>query len=172
MGADVRVAVGLGSNLGDRAANLRLGLEGLRRLLDDVVCSSVFETDPRHLRDQPRFLNACCVGRTRLTPRRLLAELQQLERAAGRRPGGRRFGPRVLDLDLVLYGDRVIDEEDLIVPHPRLRERAFVLVPLREIAADWRVPAQRDLPECRVGELADAVAPEGIEPTDFSLEER
>lgn len=171
MGADVRVAVGLGSNLGDRAANLRFGLDGLRRLLDDIVCSPVYETDPRNLRDQPSFLNACCVGRTRSAPRQLLVEFQHVEGAAGRRRDGPRFGPRALDLDLLLYGDRVIHEEDLIVPHPRLRERGFVLIPLREIAADWRVPARRDLPERCVGELADAVTTEGIEPTDFSLED-
>lgn len=90
-----------------------------------------------HMEDQPTFLNACCVGRTELSARSLLNALRALERAAGRRTGGPRFGPRELDLDLLLYGERVIKEAGLRVPHPRMTERPFVLWPLAEIAGDW-----------------------------------
>lgn len=164
-----RVAIGMGSNLGERLANLRFGVQGLRRLLGGVYVSPVYETVPVHVADQRSFLNACCVGRTSLTPRQLLTELQQIEQAAGRTRGGRRYGPRILDLDLLLYGDHVIRERDLIVPHPRLRGRAFVLVPLRDIAADWRVPGDEEHPTRSVRELAAAVDPEGVARTNLRL---
>lgn len=166
-----RVAIGLGGNLGDRRQMLRQALVGLRRLLVDVRVSSVWETRPLGIRDQPQFLNACCTGRTRLPPRRLLSALQELERAAGRSRDGQRFGPRTLDLDLLLYGRRVITEADLIVPHPRLQERAFVLLPLKEIAGDWRVPSPTSREERTVAELASAVSISGVERTDIRLED-
>lgn len=163
------VAIGMGSNLGDPLANLRFGVQALRRLLAGVHASPVYETVPVHVVDQPSFLNACCVGRTSLTPRRLLSELQRIERSAGRARRGRRYGPRILDLDLLLYGDRVIREPDLIVPHPRLNGRAFVLIPLRDIAADWRVPGGEESPLRSVRELARAVDVEGITRTNLRL---
>jgi len=167
-----RVAIGLGSNLGDPRANLRFGLRALRRLLRDVEVSSVYETAPLHLAEQPSFLNACCAGRTVLSPRRLLMELLQIEERAGReRSSVRRYGPRTLDLDLLLYGSRVIREPDIVVPHPRMRERAFVLVPLREIAPDWRVPGDGGTPEGSVAELAEAVEAKGVVRTNFRLED-
>lgn len=165
----VRVAIALGSNMGDRAANLCLGAAGLAELHDDFQCSGVFETQPMHVADQPSFLNACCIGQTSLTARQLLQSLQQLELRAGREPGGRRYGPRPLDLDLLLYGERVIEESDLVVPHPRLRERAFVLVPLAELAADWIVPVSRGAAATTVGELARGVDEEGIVRTSIEL---
>ena len=163
------MAIGIGSNLGHPPANLRFALTLLRRRLDDVNASPVYETRPVHVTSQPLFLNACCVGRTSLKPHQLLAELQQIEVLAGRRRGGPRFGPRILDLDLLLYGDEVIREAGLVVPHPRLRERAFVLIPLRDIAADWRVPGNVEYPERTVGELAAAVDPEGVDRTTLRL---
>lgn len=165
------VAIGLGSNLGDRRSQLCFGYESLKDHLEDLRGSSIYRTTPVEVTDQPEFLNACCIGRTRLTPHQLLAELQHVEKLAHRRRGERRFGPRTLDLDLLLYDDRTIEDEDLVVPHPRLRGRAFVLVPLEEIAGDWRVPASGDEPERRVRELADAVGAEGVVPTDWKLEE-
>jgi 2-amino-4-hydroxy-6-hydroxymethyldihydropteridine diphosphokinase len=93
-----------------------------------------------YLEDQPPFLNACCVGTTRLPARSLLEALQAIERGAGRERGGRRYGPRELDLDLLLYGDHLIEEAGLRVPHPKMAERAFVLQPLAEIAGDWLHP--------------------------------
>lgn len=168
---DIAAAIGLGSNLGDRAQHLRFGLEGLRRRLNGVRVSSVFCSAPRHVTEQPRFLNACCVGRTGLGPLELLSVLQDLERAAGRRSGGVRRGPRVLDLDLLLYGDEALELPDLVIPHPLMRERAFVLLPLREIAAGWWVPGAGKWPGATVEELAAAVSTDGVERTNLRLED-
>lgn len=165
------VAIGMGSNLGEPLTNLRVGLRAVRQVLEAVQASSVYETVPLQVTDQPSFLNACCVGHTSLTPRQLLSELQHIEHLAGRARHGARYGPRTLDLDLLLYGDRTTCEPDLVLPHPRLRERAFVLVPLREIAADWRVPGDDATPECSVAQLAEAVGSEGVVRTDLRLED-
>jgi 2-amino-4-hydroxy-6-hydroxymethyldihydropteridine diphosphokinase len=140
----VPVAIGLGSNVGDRLGRLEDACRALEAKLADQRCSAVYESEPMYLEDQPPFLNACCVGTTRLPPRSLLEALQAIERRAGRGPGGRRYGPRELDLDLLLYGDRVIEEVGLRVPHPRMTERAFVLWPLAEIAGDRLHPESGD----------------------------
>ena len=135
----VGAAVALGSNLGDREAHLAYAVQRLRDVLADVAASGFYETDPAGVGPQPRFLNAAVTGRTRLTAAALLAALQTIESERGRVrpfPGA----PRTLDLDLILYGQDVIDEPGLIVPHPRFRERRFVLEPLAEIAAAWRDP--------------------------------
>lgn len=163
-----RVAIGLGSNLGDRLSMLRIGIAGLRRCLEEICISRVYETEPLHIPEQPPFLNACCTGRTRLTPRQLLSELKDIERRAGR-GAGRRFGPRELDLDLLLYGTKVVDRPGLAVPHPRLRDRAFVLVPLRDIAADWRVPGDATHGARTVKQLAEVAGSDGVERTDLQL---
>jgi len=168
-GRECRFAVGLGSNLGDRLAHLRSGVAALERHAADLAVSSVYETDPVGLPDQPRFLNACCVGRTRLSPRQLLSEMQDAERRAGRRQGGPRNGPRPLDLDLLLYSDLVIDAPGLQVPHPRLRERAFVLVPLCEIAGGWTVPGAKGEPAATVTELTEGVLRTGMRSTELEL---
>lgn len=158
-----RVAIGLGSNLGDRVANLQFGFARLEELLSGVRRSPVYATAPRYRTVQPRFLNACVVGWTRLGANELLRALQDLERAAGRRRGGERYGPRVLDLDLLLYGSRVLRTPDLVVPHPLMHERGFVLIPLRDIAPEWRVPSSGDRPAVTVAELAAGVSSEGVE---------
>lgn len=160
--SDVPVAVGVGTNLGDREARVAEAIRVLRTLLEDVRTSSVYETEPRFLEDQPPFLNLCVTGRTRLTARQLLSQLQDAERAAGRTRSGARYGPRTLDLDLLLYGDQMIDEPELEVPHPGIRERAFVLVPLAEVAGDWIVPASRGAPAMRVADLAACAGTEGV----------
>ena len=165
------VAIGLGSNLDDRLEHLRYGAAGLRRLLDDAIFSSIYETMPREVEDQPRFLNACCTGRTRLTPRQLLAELQHLELLSGRRREGRRFGPRTLDLDLLLFGERSIDEDGLVVPHPRMRERGFVLIPLAELAPDTEVPASGGTHRTTVERLASEVGAKGVRRTSHEWEQ-
>jgi 2-amino-4-hydroxy-6-hydroxymethyldihydropteridine diphosphokinase len=132
------VYLGLGSNLGDREAALHSALELLG---DEVVAVSSFrETDPVGYLDQPRFLNAAATLETDLEPRALLDRLLEVERELGRTRDGPRFGPRTIDLDLLLYGDRVIDEPGLVVPHPRLAERRFVLEPLAELDPDLVVP--------------------------------
>ena len=130
----VEVYISLGSNLGDREAFIRSSLEALRGLPDSEVrkVSSLYETAPVGRTDQPRFLNAVVEMRTGLQMRELWEYMQRIERELGRMRG-ERWGPRRMDLDLILYGDRVVVEEDLVVPHPRYRERAFVLVPLLEI---------------------------------------
>jgi len=164
-----RFAVGLGSNLGDRLANLRVGVGAVAAHATDLAVSAVYESEPVLFEAQGPFLNACCVGHTRLTPHQLLSELQDAERRAGRRSGGPRYGPRELDLDLLLYGDETVDSEHLVIPHPRLRERAFVLAPLAEIAADWVVPAAAGQPSATVAELAEAVGRIGIARTELKL---
>jgi 2-amino-4-hydroxy-6-hydroxymethyldihydropteridine diphosphokinase len=136
--------IGLGSNLGDREEYLRRALDLLRAEPDiDVTgVSSVRETDPVGVLDQPRFLNAVARVETGIGPRRLLDRLLAAERALGRRRDGPRFGPRTIDLDLLLYGDEEIDEPGLIVPHPRLAERLFVVEPLHELDPALVIPGQ------------------------------
>ena len=164
-----RFAVGLGSNLGDRLVKLRLGLRAVASHATDLAVSAVYETEPVLFEAQGPFLNACCVGFTRLTPHQLLSELQDAERRAGRRSGGSRYGPRELDVDLLLYGDLALVSDHLTVPHPRMFERAFVLAPLAEIAADWVVPAAAGQPSATVAELAEAVGRIGIVRTELKL---
>lgn len=135
-----RVAVALGSNVGDRAAHLAWALEALASVLTDLRCSAVANTTPHDVPDdQPDYLNAVVVGATALAPRRLLELLLRLESERGRRRDGVRAA-RTLDLDLILYGTRIIDEPGLVVPHPRFRERDFVLGPLAALAPRWRDP--------------------------------
>jgi 2-amino-4-hydroxy-6-hydroxymethyldihydropteridine diphosphokinase len=130
-----RAYVGLGANLGDRAATMRAALEQLASEpgVDVVAVSSFRETDPVGLEDQPRFLNAAAAVETELSARELLDRLLAIERRLGRTREGPRFGPRTIDLDLLLYGDEQVDEPGLTVPHPRLHERLFALEPLVEL---------------------------------------
>lgn len=135
----IPVAIALGSNLGDREARLREALALLASSIWDLRSSAFHDTDPVGVAPQPQFLNAAVVGQTTLTARELLSMLLELERQLGRErpfPGA----PRTIDLDLILYGDAVIDEPGLTVPHPRFRERRFVLAPLAEIAGEWADP--------------------------------
>jgi 2-amino-4-hydroxy-6-hydroxymethyldihydropteridine diphosphokinase len=128
-----RAFVALGSNLGDREANLELALLRLDKL-GLVACSTFVETDPVGVTDQPSFLNAVAELRTDIAPRELLERLLTIERDLGRdRSKETRWGPRTLDLDLLLYGDETIDEPGLTVPHPRLAERRFVLADGRRV---------------------------------------
>ena len=125
--------LGLGSNLGDRLANLRAGLEDIEVRAGPVCSSLAYETHPVGIVDQPAFLNAACRVETRLSPSDLLGVMLATEAALGR-VRSVRGGPRTLDLDLLLYDDLIVEEPGLIIPHPRMHERAFVLVPLAEIA--------------------------------------
>ena len=131
--------LGLGSNLGDRAASLSRGLELLRESSRSLRVSSFYETLPQGFVSQPPFLNAACLMWTNLDPYSLLATVREIETAVGRR---RSFpnGPRALDIDVLMYGGAVLDSPGLVVPHPRMAERAFVLVPLAEIAPGARHP--------------------------------
>ena len=138
-------AIALGSNLesrfGDREANLQEAVRRIEGLGEVRAVSSFFDTEPVGYREQPRFLNAAMLLETKLGPQELMRELLGVERAMGReREGAVLKGPRVIDLDLLLYGDWVLWAEDLILPHPRMEERRFVLEPLAEIAPDWVHP--------------------------------
>lgn len=140
---EARAWIGLGSNLDDPPAQLDAGLAAIDRLPRSrrVRTSAFYHTPPVGPPDQPAFCNAVAAVDTGLQPLALLDALQAIEAAAGRRRG-RRWGPRTLDLDLLLYGERVIDEPRLQVPHPRLHERGFVLVPLAAVAPETVVPGR------------------------------
>jgi 2-amino-4-hydroxy-6-hydroxymethyldihydropteridine diphosphokinase len=132
----VKAYVGLGSNLGERESLLKAAIEQLAQLPETRLgrVSSLYDTAPVGELDQPNFLNAVAQLETALTARQLLWNLLLIERRLGRvRHAAQRYGPRTIDLDLVLFGDQVIDTIDLKVPHPEYHRRAFVLVPLAEI---------------------------------------
>lgn len=139
----MRVAIALGSNLGDRRAHLEYAIDALRLDLDNISVSSFRETAPVGVGPEHGvFLNAAIVGETRLSARTLLERLLEIEEERGRtRPYP--MAPRTLDADLIVYGEQVIKEDGLSVPHPRFRERAFVLGPLAEIAPDMVDPVTR-----------------------------
>jgi 2-amino-4-hydroxy-6-hydroxymethyldihydropteridine diphosphokinase len=143
------VAIALGSNVGDRRAHLDFAVANLRALLTNIRVSRYYDTVPVGVSGpQALFLNAAAVGETTMSARALLQALLAIEHERGReRPYAN--APRTLDLDLVLFGDAVLDEPDLIVPHPRFRERRFVLEPLAEIAPDLQDPGSGST----VGEL-------------------
>lgn len=140
----IRAWIGLGANLGDRAATLDAALAAIDHLPDTRVLSTsgYYLTPPWGDTDQPEFINAVAEVETGLAASDLLTALLAIERERGRVRSGRRWGPRAIDLDLLLYGDRTIVTPDLTVPHPRIRERAFVLVPLVEISPEIVVPGQ------------------------------
>ena len=134
-----RVAIALGSNLGDREGTLRAAVDALSPYVRSRRVSSFIETAYVGTEEQAAVLNGALTGETDLDPHPLLERLLEIERRFGRtRPYG--GAPRTLDLDLILFGDQTIDEPGLIVPHPRFRERRFVLEPLAEIGSDWRDP--------------------------------
>lgn len=133
------VFIGLGTNLGDRLALMRDAVSQLRRHIDVSRISPVYETEPVGYLDQPRFLNAVVSGTTDLEPHDLLARLHEIEAALDReRPFPN--APRTIDLDLLFYDDLIINDEAITVPHPRLHERLFVLVPLNDIAPGFVHP--------------------------------
>jgi 2-amino-4-hydroxy-6-hydroxymethyldihydropteridine diphosphokinase len=148
-----RAYLGLGSNLGDRAAILRAALEQLAGEPGVLVVavSAVRETEPVGLLDQPRFLNAAVAVETELSARELLDRLLGIERRLGRMREGPRFGPRTIDLDLLVYGDERLDEPGLQVPHPRLHERMFALEPLFELDPALVVPGRGPVSEMIAG---------------------
>ncbi|MBP5856459.1 2-amino-4-hydroxy-6-hydroxymethyldihydropteridine diphosphokinase [Marivibrio halodurans] len=135
------VLIALGANLGDRRAHLARAVEALRADMALDALSRLYETAPMYVADQPAFLNMAVRGRTALAPRALLDRLKEIEDALGRETTYRN-GPRAIDLDILYHGDRIVSDDRLTVPHPRIAERAFVLVPLMDIAPDWIDPAR------------------------------
>ena len=136
----MRAYVGVGANLCDREATIR---EAVRLLGGDVIAGSQLrETEPWGYADQPAFLNGAILLETDLEPRAVLDRLLAVERELGRTRDGPRYGPRTVDLDLLLYGDRVLDEPGLTVPHPRLHERAFALEPLLDLDPELEIPGR------------------------------
>ncbi len=141
MANDATVYLGLGSNLGERKKNLIAALEKLAPEVLVKAVSSLYETDPVGPQDQQDFYNAVCRGNTSLEPQELLAVVKRVERDVGR-VQARRWGPRMIDIDILLYGDVTVDEPELHIPHREMASRAFVLVPLAELAADVRHPTE------------------------------
>jgi 2-amino-4-hydroxy-6-hydroxymethyldihydropteridine diphosphokinase len=145
-----RAYVGLGSNLGDREETLRRALELLAEQVDVVAVSTLRDTDPVGMVDQPRFLNGAALVETELPPRELLGVLLGIERELGRERL-ERWGPRTIDLDLLLFGAEAVREPGLRVPHPRLHERRFVLEPLAELDPALVVPGRGPVRELLAG---------------------
>jgi len=141
--------IGFGANLGAREETVQRAVEllGAESGVDLVGVSSFSETDPVGMVDQPRFLNAAAALETELGPRALLDVLLDLERRLGRVRDGTRWGPRVVDLDLLVYGDEIVEEPGLRVPHPRLHERRFALEPLAELDPDLVIPGRGSVSE-------------------------
>lgn len=133
------LAIGLGSNMGDRMDHLRFGVSGLERSIAITACSSVYESEPMGDPDQGPFLNLVVLGTTGREPLQILDAARRLEESAGR-VRTRRWGPRTLDVDLILWGSRVIRHPRLHVPHPRWTERSFVLAPLAEVGGELTDP--------------------------------
>lgn len=135
------VYLGMGSNLGLREEQLKRAIKELGSLSHTEVLdlSSLYETEPVGVKDQPWFLNLVSVLRTAIPPQELLFRLKKIESQMGRGKGGR-WGPRIIDLDILLYDDLVFSSPRLVIPHPRMHQRSFVLLPLTEMAPQWRHP--------------------------------
>jgi 2-amino-4-hydroxy-6-hydroxymethyldihydropteridine diphosphokinase len=156
----MRAYVALGSNLGDSRQQLLHAIDALAKLPHTRVLarSRFYRTPPWGVRDQPDFLNAVVTLETPLPPHELLAALLEIERAAGRQRDGQRWGPRTLDLDLLHVDGHTLSDETLTLPHPHIAQRAFVLLPLRDVAPALDIPGQG-----RVDELLRAVDTQGCE---------
>ena len=151
------VYLGLGTNIGDRAANLEAARLELEPGVHIQAASSIYETAPWGYLDQPDFLNQVLIGETSLEPAHLIVFIKQLEREAGRQPTFRN-GPRIIDIDILFIDDLVLSLPGLELPHPRIEERAFVLVPLAELAPNLLHPTLRR----SISELLKEIDPSGV----------
>lgn len=147
--------LGLGSNIGDRDANLAAAIQALGDVVTVDRVSSVYDTAPMHVTDQPRFHNLVCQATTDLTPSALLRAAKAIERHLGRADGPR-YGPRLIDIDVLLYDSLVLNTDELTVPHPRLAERAFVLAPLAEIDPELVHPVRGETVSLLLSQLAES----------------
>jgi len=134
-----QIFLALGTNLGNRPENLRQAIDALKSIMRIKAISAVYETEPWGITDQPDFLNLCLSATTVLSPQTLLAKIKEIESVLGRKPGPR-WGPRLIDIDILFYDRLTLQDEHLTIPHPRLAERVFVLAPLAEIAPQLRHP--------------------------------
>ena len=153
------VYIALGTNLGDRLANLRSAIQSMTPEITVLAESHVYETPPWGYEDQPAFLNMVIKAETGLEPESLLKYLKQLEAELGREQNFR-WGPRLIDLDILFYDELILNSPPLVIPHPRLHERGFVLVPLADVAADLIHPLLGE----RVWELLQRTDVSGIKP--------
>jgi 2-amino-4-hydroxy-6-hydroxymethyldihydropteridine diphosphokinase len=135
-----RVFIALGSNLGNRLVNIEKAIDMLEPEVHLLNVSSMYETEPWGVPDQPRFLNCVVACKTNLSPLDLLTKIKSIEMDLGRQPAAR-YGPRLIDLDILIYGNLVLSTERLTIPHPRMLERGFVLVPLAEVAGRVKHPS-------------------------------
>lgn len=152
------IYIALGTNLGQREANLQAARDAFLPEIQILAQSPLYQTEPWGVTDQPDFLNQVVKAETNLSPLELLDYLKNVEKQVGRTPTVR-YGPRIVDLDILFYGDLVFENERLTIPHPRLAERAFVLVPLFKTAPDFRHPILRKT----ISELLSQVDQEGVE---------
>jgi 2-amino-4-hydroxy-6-hydroxymethyldihydropteridine diphosphokinase len=159
------IYLALGTNLGDRAENLRRALAALPPAFIVEAASPIYETAPMYVTAQPNFLNMACRAQTSLLPLEALRALKLLETALGRE-ASIRFGPRLIDLDLLFYEDLVFQSPELALPHPRLHERAFVLVPLADIAPDFVHPVLKQTISALRAQLGDAKDSVWLAPLD------
>ncbi len=150
--------LGLGANLGGRRASLRAAAADLRALLANLRVSALYETAPWGDTDQPPFLNAAAAGATELPPLALLDAVQAIEARLGRVRSARRWGPRAIDIDILLYGSAVVSHPRLTIPHARIRERGFVLRPLADLAPGRTIPPEG----AQIGELLTIVSTDDV----------
>ena len=161
---NTQVYLALGTNLGDRVENLKTALQHLQTSVKLTSVSACYDTPPWGITQQPRFLNLACGGQTTLSPQELLTFAKGIEAQMGRHEG-LRYGPRIIDIDILFYDDLILNEELLTIPHPRLTERAFVLLPLADIAPQVIHPVTK----LTVSEMLQRVDSQGIERLPLSL---